>query len=540
MSASNVMEVITVGRYENEDQQGAVRSSSAQSTRTESQLSLEYLPPEAPHYGQAATTVSLDAADPMRCEQDSERDDLVERIKQLSEQVRSNLRSVATDVQRPPLQQHNTTEAGCYELSTASGGGGGGEEGSSGLEIEDEEDDEGTMMELEASGATSPDSLRDSVSSSTTAAAGASGFFPVPANPKLQSAIEKMKKLDKKLADLTKKEQEVKRQRRLLEQMEAATSTEIVPLVEDIDGGDGHTPTTSPVFATQVDDNASSAGESCREAGSVVEGSSSSSSTRGSGRGQGAMEEEEEGEGSMLKGGHRQKESKGQTNFIRRNIELASDAGALIAMTDTERNRLEELLNDDSPETEGPYATPLCLPAASSVEGDGGFSLNERDSSRMRDIDSRLLALMPADGVEWEAVRSSSSPSSNSVTPAPSSVTDDDRTTVTATDLEAEVELPDMTGTAKQSIGPGEGVLQQFQMSREASQRLRDIDEQLRRLQEDKELEQHFVPSLPEGELERLLEQCISKQHSGTGDGGHTSEQQQQHLLLADIQANES
>ena len=47
-------------------------------------------------------------------------------------------------------------------------------------------------------------------------------------------------------------------------------------------------------------------------------------------------------------------------------------------------------------------------------------------------------------------------------------------------------------------------------------------------------------PSLPEGELERLLEQCISKQHSGTGDGGHTSEQQQQHLLLADIQANES
>ena len=158
----------------------------------------------APHYGQAATTVSLDAADPMRCEQDSERDDLVERIKQLSEQVRSNLRSVATDVQRPPLQQHNTTEAGCYELSTASGGGGGGEEGSSGLEIEDEEDDEGTMMELEASGATSPDSLRDSVSSSTTAAAGASGFFPVPANPKLQSAIEKMKKLDKKLADLTK------------------------------------------------------------------------------------------------------------------------------------------------------------------------------------------------------------------------------------------------------------------------------------------------------------------------------------------------
>ena len=64
------------------------------------------------------------------------------------------------------------------------------------------------------------------------------------------------------------------------------------------------------------------AGESCREAGSVVEGSSSSSSTRGSGRGQGAMEEEEEGEGSMLKGGHRQKESKGQTNFIRRNIEV--------------------------------------------------------------------------------------------------------------------------------------------------------------------------------------------------------------------------
>ena len=73
------------------------------------------------------------------------------------------------------------------------------------------------------------------------------------------------------------KEQEVKRQRRLLEQMEAATSTEIVPLVEDsranthythvhdlilmtpsVDGGDGHTPTTSPVFATQVDDNASS------------------------------------------------------------------------------------------------------------------------------------------------------------------------------------------------------------------------------------------------------------------------------------------
>ena len=157
----------------------------------------------APHYGQAATTVSLDAADPMRCEQDSERDDLVERIKQLSEQVRSNLRSVATDIQPPPLQQYSTTEAGCYELSTASGGGGG-EEGSSGLEIGEEEDDEGTMMDVEASGATSPDSLRDSVSSSTTAAAGASGFFPVPANPKLQSAIEKMKKLDKKLADLTK------------------------------------------------------------------------------------------------------------------------------------------------------------------------------------------------------------------------------------------------------------------------------------------------------------------------------------------------
>ena len=84
-------------------------------------------------------------------------------------------------------------------------------------------------------------------------------------------------------------------------------------------------------------------------------------------------------------------EQKNKTNFIRRNIDLASHANEVIALTDEEKRRLDELLADDNDLLigENPFSTPV-------LKNDG-FQFSIDDKKTLDDIDERLKNFLSED-----------------------------------------------------------------------------------------------------------------------------------------------
>ena len=79
-------------------------------------------------------------------------------------------------------------------------------------------------------------------------------------------------------------------------------------------------------------------------------------------------------------------------NFIRRNIELASDAGNVIAMTSEEKKRLEELLVDVDEKTD--EEEDSAMTALQTIISDG-FTPSVDERKALDDLNERLNALVP-------------------------------------------------------------------------------------------------------------------------------------------------
>jgi len=102
--------------------------------------------------------------------------------------------------------------------------------------------------------------------------------------------------------------------------------------------------------------------------------------------------------------GSKQSKSKGkEQNFVKRNIELAADAGNVIPMTEAEKKRLEALLSDETDllMVENAYSEGLSLPAGE------GFTLDSESLASLADIDSKLQELVPQEEIDLLASQES-------------------------------------------------------------------------------------------------------------------------------------
>lgn len=328
-------------------------------------------------------------------------------------------------------------------------------------------------------------------------------------DPKIEAAMRKMRQLDRILAKRVKREKEVKRQRLELhrqlqrelegakpegrdEQKEVTDNTtkflalvppsshnEGVPLDEDL-------PSVSPVFATQPLDTGAGIHRSNRKPGAGSEGgdtgrsSIDGTSTNRSSSTATSNAHSEDGSKSGKKNKSRrrrgQSEDKdGDKDFVRRNIELATDAGNLIAMTDDEKKRLEDLLQDvemlaEEGDEEEPNPFHLQLQVCPGI----GYQPDADEQKMLQDIDARLQALMPPD----DFMSISSTPTQS-----------------------------DFRGYSSEAFDLGEKILQDTKQGRSQQERLHRIEEELSQMQNTVELEM-MSPRISDARMSEILQQC--------------------------------
>ncbi|RMX44339.1 hypothetical protein pdam_00024617 [Pocillopora damicornis] len=237
--------------------------------------------------------------------------------------------------------------------------------------------------------------------------------FEANLDPKVRKGLERIRKLDAILADKLKKEKEVKIHRRQLEkkwreelnQLDQQREQEghgkidlgvshalaLGPPTDDYVPADEEEPLLTPLFATQplADERKHSSSPSDRgvtsSCDSWTEQDIDDVENKGSKR-------------TPKRRGSKQssKTKRKEQNFVKRNIELAADAGNLIPMTEAEKKRLDELLSDETDllMVENAYSEGLSLTAGE------GFTLDCESKASLAEIDSKLQELVPQEEID--------------------------------------------------------------------------------------------------------------------------------------------
>ncbi|KAM8907454.1 fibrous sheath-interacting protein 1 isoform 1-T1 [Lycaon pictus] len=172
-------------------------------------------------------------------------------------------------------------------------------------------------------------------------------------------------------------------------------------------------------------------------------------------------------------------------DFIKRNIELAKNSGKPVVMTDREKKRLIELLKDLDDGDSG-LSCPEGNESGWLVPGEG-YTLAITQHQQLAEIDTKLQEL------------SAASPTSSSFSPKLEN----------QSDQEPDLNVDDRN----MEITPGEKVLRNTKEQRDQQNRLREIDDKLRKL---KESVLDPASLLSEEQLRCLLDECILKQKSVT------------------------
>ncbi|XP_067598694.1 fibrous sheath-interacting protein 1 isoform X1 [Pseudorca crassidens] len=309
----------------------------------------------------------------------------------------------------------------------------------------------------------------------------------------LQDAIQKMKRLDKILKKRQHREKEIKKQGlemriKLFEKLKSAKNGEALQSNEEMESTKNflaltaaseetvdpscyeHEDTFFSVFHTQVPPEDY---ENCIQ-------NVNKDFTYGVERNESLIKAEKKPfsntEKIELRGKHSQ-------DFIKRNIELAKNSGQPVVMIDREKKRLVELLKDLDNSDSG----------LSSSEGDQsgwlvpgeGYTPAVTQHEQLANIDTKLQEL------------SAVYPTISSSSPRPEHQNEEE---------------PDLNGDDRNTeITPGEKVLQNTKEQRDQQNRLREIDEKLRKMKENV---LDSTSLLSEEQLRCLLDECTLKQKS--------------------------
>ncbi|XP_027130468.1 fibrous sheath-interacting protein 1 isoform X1 [Larimichthys crocea] len=309
---------------------------------------------------------------------------------------------------------------------------------------------------------------------------------------KLLRAIEEMRRLDEILSAKMCKEKEVKRQRKELqaklwqeflqnkpegrsECAQESLNTRLFLALEELSGTEEEDDFV-PVFETQVPDCGQSRGSQYWEQSEKMPYSLTESFE---------IDHEETGE-EQFEGSHcgASKGKKKQKDFVKRNIELVNGEGGQVILTQAEKERLAELLQEDD-QTEEDSARGADseddMWAVSVLTGQG-YTPEPSDLEQLNDIHSKIRRLLPIE--EFISVQSS------------------------YTDLVlSQGHGSEVSWKCDGDPQPGEKVLQDIKERRELERRLQEIEQQLEILDQSQEMTNES-PDLTEEQLRGLLEEC--------------------------------
>ncbi|XP_039088788.1 fibrous sheath-interacting protein 1 isoform X2 [Hyaena hyaena] len=250
----------------------------------------------------------------------------------------------------------------------------------------------------------------------------------------LQNAIQKMKKLDKILVKKQYREKEVKKQGlalrlKLWEELKSAKTSEALQSSEEMEN-------TKKFLALTA------ASEETADFTYDVEGNESLIKAQ--------KKPFSNAEKIKLRGIHSQ-------DFIKRNIELAKDSGKPVLMIDREKRRLTELLKDLDDRDSG-LSSPEGDQSDWLVPGEG-YTLAITQHQQLVEIDTKLQEL------------SAASPTTSDFCPRHENHSEQE---------------PDLNDDNKNmEITPGEEVLRNTKEQRDQQNRLREIDDKLKKMKEN-------------------------------------------------------
>ncbi|XP_062595458.1 uncharacterized protein LOC134256814 [Saccostrea cucullata] len=316
--------------------------------------------------------------------------------------------------------------------------------------------------------------------------------------PKLKEAILKMRKLDRILAKKVKKEREVKRdrlllERRIKEEIEAMNTERDGEYREEKNNTEKYLALTLPprhnegvsisetqgpdVFTTELNESDYPGLQRNQQQGGATGGSGAQNSQTG------AQQDTNSEFGSEMSANTKKRKHR-KKNFIKRNKELAKDAGSEVAMTDEEKIRVGELLKDldDLPEIledeDGAESGYQMV-----VHPGEGFCPDPEEMRVLDGIDSRLKELLPPEEFEEVSARYSQNHHKKLFTP---------------------VGFKNLSSFEHF----GERALLENKEQRDMQARLHRIEEELAKLHNPEELELETPDTLSGDQLNDLLDQC--------------------------------
>ncbi|KAI1895470.1 hypothetical protein AGOR_G00106600 [Albula goreensis] len=329
----------------------------------------------------------------------------------------------------------------------------------------------------------------------------ANGYNEESEDPEIQKGMIKMNKLDKILLQRISKEKEVKKQGKelhwkLWEEIQELKSEETPEHEEEAENTrlflaltpsilcSGEEVDCDPVFETQIPHDQCNTDVSYWKESKSGHSKTADSSKLGY---EDMMADQSESRQCGVSRG------KKKQDFVKKNIELAKDAGSQVLMTDAEKARLAEILQDmdDGDEKDQWDSSLSALP----VPAGQGYTPEPAELDQLQHIDSRLQLLLPVE--DFLSLRSNYPDHSL---------------------LESSRAGWDIEGDGL----PGEKVLLDMKATREQEMRLREIEQQLEQIQSST----CETPILLEGQLSSLLEECVvalSRMPSVLTGSGHMS-----------------
>lgn len=316
--------------------------------------------------------------------------------------------------------------------------------------------------------------------------------------PKLKEAFLKMRKLDRILAKKIKKEKEVKRDRLLLERRikeeiegmktegkeenreEKNNTDKYLALTLPARHNEGVRISESPgpdVFTTEINEADYPGLRKDQQQKNTTQRSDGQTSQNSQ-----SQQDTNSEFGSEMSADSRKRKRR-RKNFIKRNKELAKDAGSEIAMTDEEKVRVEGLLKDldELPDVlEDEDGAESCYQVA--LRPGEGFCPDPDEMRVLDGIDSRLKELLPPEEFEEVSARPSQMHHKKLFTPV---------------------------GFKNSSFEHfGERALLENKEQREIKSRLQRIEDELAKLHNPEEIEIETPDTLSEDQLNDLLDHC--------------------------------
>ena len=298
---------------------------------------------------------------------------------------------------------------------------------------------------------------------------------------KLRKGLNRIKKLDDVLADKIQREKEVKKQRRALErefqlQVEnllqengtdkISNSQQLLSLLSLSSDHPSDKTDTESIFATQIDPEFYN-----NDSNNVTSKKKRSYSSKKSPK----------------------KKLDQKFDYVKRNIELATQANAIVPLTEDEKKRLEELLADDGNLllVENPFSNAAAISSSA-------YTYSQDEIEALADIDSKLKDLLPENElailegdnketlveVDNERKEKSDQTIHKDKSRKKSKSKDDLRNSKDIVNVKVSIEGLNFGDT---EINCGENVLQAEKEQRVLQYRLKDIEAELKKLQVEKD-----------------------------------------------------